>query len=228
MRAKSIRGFAPLWLVGLGMLAAAFAAASLAQADQPAPRTASGAQEEEFVALWKQYRKIYFDASVTGDVSLYPTVFANDPAVDVAALMPDCIPLINQERAGVAASLTALGLPPKVETGWLSCAVAEQLDYHRNVEAWQEVKAAASAQGRQPSTQALPNGSRPVEPTNADEWVEEPIYVIKAEMLGENQARVAFAGIPKEENPELLFNLFFSRIDNQWYITAMWTTGYGM
>jgi hypothetical protein len=200
-----------------------------ANAGEPEGRPASDAETAEFAAVISQYQYVHFRASVDGDLSEYPHLFANDPAVDVARYSPDCPPLIEQEHDGVAEALASLGVSTSedarnVPVGLLSCVIAEQIDYHRNVSAWKEAQDEAAREGRQPSTQDLAAGIRPVEPISADDWSNDPIYVISAQLRGENDAHVVYAGSPAEQHPSPLFHLLMTRIDGTWHITAAWTS----
>lgn len=95
-----------------------------AQAVPPTPATV--AETKEFELLIQRARRITFDAWAAGDLSLFPTIFYNDPAV---TLEPGYLAVIKRHRAAVETALANAQPGPRgTGSGFLSYEVAYTLE----------------------------------------------------------------------------------------------------
>lgn len=185
---------------------------------------------EHFRQLVQRYQTVYAHASVTGDVSEYPSVFYNDPTFDLKEYTPGCFPLIDDEKSETDAILSQFDSRPKgSDTGLLSCMIAEMVSYHRNVDAWQAEVDQAKAEGRNPSASNLDEGIVPMEPAQPEDAAQTaswdgPKHVIEAVYLDDSHVRFTYAEIPVEEDPGIVYHLLFTHVDGSWLISAIWNS----
>ena len=190
---------------------------------QPEPAAgADAAQSAELLGVFHRFERVYFDATVNLDASLFPTVFYNDPTVK---LLPEYRAMIDARRADVGAVLTKLdGVEPVgSDTGYLSAKIAEMLIYSDQVRAWDEVKATAARENRNPSIAELPAGFQPIERRYADEWVDSDTHIHDAIVQGEHATATFSFGTDKKEGT--LMHLTFTRVGGQWYVSGSWSSG---
>ena len=194
------------------------------------PKSLEPAEVDLVRQLIQRYQRVHAQASVTGDVSKYPSVFYNDPAFDLAEYTPGCFPLVEDENTETQEILTEIA-PDQVggQPGMLSCMIAEMVSYHRNVSAWAAEVARAEAEERAPSPGNLDGGVTPMEAArhaDADavaSW-EGPRHIIEAVYLDASHIRFAYAEAPLEETPEVIFNFLITSVNGDWSISAMWNS----
>lgn len=187
----------------------------VAAADATGPTSGRAATPEEIAQLEAAYRRherIYFDALVTGDVSLFPAVYYNDPEVP---LPEGYLQSLDQAGAAVDAALAhAMPGPDGASVGFLSAKVAEVLNIHRALDA-----------------RAPGEDSYPVEPRTHDPWVDVPATLLNVKIDGDHAtADIVYATAEQlawlgDQPIPLIEHHVFTRIDGQWYVSAAWTTG---
>lgn len=214
----------------LGVLVIAGFGGTRMLSEPPSPQALGLADIERFRQLVQRYQSVYAHASVTRDVSTYPSVFYNDPEFDLSEYTPGCFPLIDDERSETDAILDQLDARPQGnDIGLLSCMIAEMVGYHRNVTSWEAEVARAAAEGRSPSPASLDEGGVPMErAVQADaeqtaRW-DGPRYVLEAVYLDDAHVRFAYAEAPLEQTPEVIYHLLFTNVNGEWLISAIWTS----
>ena len=215
--------------IGIGSVAAASAIvlavvwAASGFAEPPKPVSATEAQVTEFVNLHTRYETIIHDAQLTGDTALFPTIFYNDPGVDLSETAPDCLWLIQRYRTEVATLLQrAQAGPIGADTGILSCSVADNLFLHESVDAWETLKANAAREDRSPSLAELPDGLAPLERPTDEVPLNTTVYVLGAEIQGDH-ATIKYGF--DESGSGWYEHMLLIRVGGQWYISAIWNSG---
>ncbi len=194
-----------------------------ASASSPSPAPASQAQIETFKALIQRYRRLLFDATVSGNGSQLVSVLYNDPSAGELDKAPDCRSVIDKYKLQIDAILSHAQIGPVgTGNGVLSCDIADVTNFEARVAAWSNAKATAAAQGRQATSADLPTGMLPAEPHNESQWHDMPVYVFNATLAGEDHATVKVGYAPDTAN---FVNMMLTRVNGQWYISAIWSSG---
>ena len=184
----------------------------------------SDAEAREFEELIRRDQRILFEATVTGDYSLYATIYHNDPAVD---MHPDYLQVLSQHGDEARTAVATLGGDVNAATtGYLTARIASLISYQKNVAAWEAAQSKAVAEDRNPSVVDLPEGSSPMERKTLDQWIEPDYHVFDVKLSDDHAtAKVAF-GPPEAGGQILAYE--FTRVNGQWYISYMeslWSQG---
>jgi hypothetical protein len=209
-RAGLIGGLALVLL--LGVLVQIDRGAATPQPGEPA----TDEQVKMFEDLLRQHERVMFDALVTGDVTRFATIYYNDPTVELNAEFH-----ANLTRAGSRAPQAVARLeggPKGHETGYLTAQVAGIINRQENVAAWEAAQAKAQAEGRQPSTDDMPNGAVPYEPKTADQWIDVPFYVYDVLVRGNHATATLSYGPPEDADSAYIFH--FTMVEDRWYISG--------
>lgn len=169
-------------------------------------------------------QRILFDALVTGDYSLFPTIYYNDPTI---TMHPDYQLSLSRFGDEARAAQATLDNGPKgADTGYLTARIASLLYGEEHTAAWQAIQDRAAAEGRQPSVNDLSDGVVPMERVTADQWVESEYFVHDVKISDDHAtAKLAFG--PPEAGGQILSYVFI-RVDGTWYISYMessWSQG---
>jgi hypothetical protein len=183
----------------------------------PTMPPASAADAAAFEGLLHRYNRIQFDARVTGDSSLYPTVLYHDPDEE---FYPEYDDLMHEHQYVVDAALAnATGGPVGATTGFLSAQIAVHASNMMQANLWATVSATAAAEGRYPSISDLPDGVAPIEPVTPDQWVYQTITMHTPMSLGDRgEAKFTFGTSALDGT---IMRLTYIRVGGDWYISAI-------
>lgn len=191
----------------------------------PAPLPpASPADHAELAALVRAEHRILFDAIVSGDPALFPTVYYNDPTVKLHPDYQYSLSLYGDEARATLAALS--GGPIGAEDGYLTARIASLIYGERNTVAWEAVVATAAAEGRQPSIDDLPEGFSPMERVTADRWIEPDYHLFDVRASADRGSAKAAFGPPEVGGQVLVYE--FARVDGRWYVSyseSSWSQG---
>lgn len=183
----------------------------------PTMPPASAGDATAFEDLFRRYERIQFDARVTGDSSLYPTIFYNDPDEE---LYPEYDDLMREYQHVVDAALaSATGGPVGATTGFLSAQIAVHASNMMQANLWADVSATAAAEGRYPSISDLPTGVAPIEPVTPGQWVNQSITMHYPVAMDDRGEAMFTSGTTELEGS--IVRLTYIRIDGEWYISAI-------
>ena len=180
-----------------------------------------------FTETLRRYQRIQFDELVTGDASLFPTIFYNDPKYPVQG--DDWQQTIAWAGADAIDAVISSGAPGPVgaESGFLSAKVAEHIVIWENIAAWEAVEATAAAEGRAPTGEevnSLPHGLFPYPRKSAGDWAQVPYHVFDIVIEG-NHATAKLAYIEPtdviEDYGDVYQIVWFTWVEGQWYISQM-------
>ena len=221
MRPAQLRTGAALVVAGIAVTALWLRAGSA----QPAPLPpASPADHAELATLVRAEQRILFDAIVSGDPALFPTVYYNDPTVKMHPDYLYSLRLYGDEARATLATLA--GGPIGAEDGYLTARIASLIYGERYTAAWEAVVATTAAEGRQPSIDDLPEGFVPMERVTADRWIEPEYHLFDVRAsAGRGSAKVAF-GPPEAGGQVVAYE--FARVDGRWYVSyseSSWSQG---
>ncbi len=211
----------------LVVVASVLAIVTCARSGLPAPAILPGAPpavQAELAALVRAENRILFDAIVSGDPSRYPTLYYYDPTVKMHPDYEHSLSLYGDEARATLATLS--GGPIGAQDGYLTARIASLIYGERNTAAWEAAIATASAEGRQPSIDDLPEGFSPMERVTADRWIEPGYHLFDVRASADRgSAKVAFG--PPEAGGQVL-SYQFARVDGRWYVSyseSSWSQG---
>jgi hypothetical protein len=182
---------------------------------------ASAEQEQAFTSLIQRYRWVFFDGWVSGDLSQFPSVFCNDLAYPPNAFFRS---LIADHRDEIDADLDATNSGPVgAPTGELAAQMADVITRRESQAQWSAAVATATAEGRAPTLQDMPDGQPPAYTPSGNEWMEKTIFTKEATIHGSNHATVVY--VYDSPSSHLYFHLHLTKVAGAWYISDSWTTG---
>lgn len=170
-----------------------------------------------FEALLRKDERMLFEAMVNGDVSQFPTLYYNDPRVDLNDDFDAILERSGNRANGLIASLAAG--PVGAENGYLTAQVAIILERQDNIEAWEAAQRKAAAEGREPTLADMPNGEIPYVKKTEDQWVDVPFYVFDVKIDGD-QATAKLTYEPPE-TAAMVLTYSFTQVDGRWYISGI-------
>ncbi|MDI3340019.1 MAG: hypothetical protein QJR03_05760 [Sphaerobacter sp.] len=208
-------------LLGLVMLARPDRGAGrdAVRPDPGVPATAE--QVAAFEALLRREERAMFNMLVYGDMHEFPTIYYNDPTVELPESFDWVVRRVGMEAIGAALAGLAPG-PRGAETGILSARVALGIERQRQLDAWKQAQAKAAAEGRHPTAADLPEGVEPpANPLSPTEWVDVQFDVFDVSIQGDlATAKLAYGS---RTQSEVIDVYTFTRVDEQWYISGVET-----
>lgn len=216
------------WMIvpvaALSVLIIALAQVDRGTAAPEAQNEVDAGEYPELLELVNRDQRILFEATVTGDFSLYPTIYYNDPAVR----MHSDYQLVMQEYGEEAkAALGSLNIEAGGgDSGYLTARIASLLSGQANMEAWESAKAKADSEDRDVTINDLPEGFTPIERPSLDDWVGQSLTLFDVKVGANTGSAKVAAGNPKAGGQILSYE--FIQVDGQWYISYMessWSQG---
>jgi hypothetical protein len=196
-----------------------------------APASPADKDVQVFTETLRRYQRIQFDELVSGDASLFPTIFYNEPAYPVQD--EDWLQVMDWAGDAAIDAVIASGAPGPVgaESGFLSAKIAEHIEIWKNVQAWAAIEATATADARSPTydeVASLPHGQVPFPRKNPADWTYVPFHVFDI-VVDSDRATAKLAYIEPEDAVgdwiasygDVYQIVWFSLVDGQWYISRM-------
>jgi len=182
----------------LGLVAPGQVRRWVAQSPSAVPATAE--QVAEFEALLRREERAVFAMWVSGDMYAFPTIYYNDPTVELPEGFYEAVRRVGAET--VEQAMAGLAQAPRgAETGILSAKVALGIERQRQLDAWKQAQAKAAAEGQQPTAADLPEGIEPpANPLSPNEWVDVPFDVFDVFIQGDRAtAKLAYGSRSQSE-----------------------------
>lgn len=178
----------------------------------------------ELLDLVHRDLRVTFESRVTGDFSLFPTIYYNDPTVRMHADYQD---VMREYGAEAQAGLQSIGGEGNGgDSGYLTARIASVLSRESSIAAWENAQQQALAEGRKATLDDLPDGNLPIERPSLDDWVGTTPILHDVRVGDTTASAKAAAGDPRGGGQILSYK--FVKVEGQWFISYMessWSQG---